>query len=144
MEARCCNGWITPGGVVPQGGGQGRGVSGPATVGPNSAVGANSTNSSVSIGTLNFNSTAPSTNGNGQQSQVISLSGVSQPAVLSVSYNQGSQPVVNQSSLSLVDAVLGLGTSASNSTSNSNSNGNSSDDAITALAQSLISSNKNS
>ncbi|MGZ3389277.1 MAG: hypothetical protein ACXVCF_06755, partial [Isosphaeraceae bacterium] len=85
---------------------------------------------------------APSTNGNGQQSQVISLSGVSQPAALSVSYNQGSQPVVNQSSLSLVDAVLGLGTSASNSTSNSN--GNSSDDAITALAQSLISSNKNS
>jgi len=128
--------------LVPQGGGQGRGVSGPATVGPNSAVGANSTNSSVSIGTLNFNSTAPSTNGNGQQSQVISLSGVSQPAALSVSYNQGSQPVVNQSSLSLVDAVLGLGTSASNSTSNGN--GNSSDDAITALAQSLISSNKNS
>ena len=69
---------------------------------------------------------------------------MSQPAALSVSYNQGSQPVVNQSSLSLVDAVLGLGTSASNSTSNSNSNGNSSDDAITALAQSLISSNKNS
>ncbi|MGZ3469800.1 MAG: golvesin C-terminal-like domain-containing protein, partial [Isosphaeraceae bacterium] len=128
--------------LVPQGGGQGRGVSGTATVGPNSAVGANSTNSSVSIGTLNFNSTAPSTNGNGQQSQVISLSGVSQPAALSVSYNQGSQPVVNQSSLSLVDAVLGLGTSASNSTSNSN--GNSWDDAITALAQSLISSNKNS
>ncbi|MGZ3383732.1 MAG: SdrD B-like domain-containing protein [Isosphaeraceae bacterium] len=128
--------------LVPQGGGQGRGVSGPATVGPNSAVGANSTNSSVSIGTLNFNSTAPSTNGNGQQSQVISLSGVSQPAALSVSYNQGSQPVVNQSSLSLIDAVLGLGTSASNSTSNSN--GNSWDDAITALAQSLISSNKNS
>ena len=124
--------------LVPQGGGQGRGVSGPATVGPNSAVGANSTNSSVSIGTLNFNSTAPFTNGNGQQSQVISLSGVSQPAALSVSYNQGSQPVVNESSLSLVDAVLGLGTSASNS------NGNSSDDVITALAQSLISSNRNS
>jgi len=122
--------------LVPQGGAGVHGGSGPATVvGPNSAVGANSTNSSVSIGTLKFDSTAPSTNGNGQQSQVISLSGVSH-AALSVIYNQGSQPVVNQSSPSLVDAVIGLGTS--------NSNGSSSNDAITALAQSLISGKNNS
>jgi len=118
------------------------GGSGPATAGPPSAAGANSTNSSVSIGTLNFAATPPSTNGNGQQSQVISLSGVSQPAALSVSYSQGSQPVVNQSSPSLVDAAIGLGTSDGNGTSASNSNR--SEDALTALAQSLISGEENS
>jgi hypothetical protein len=50
--------------------------------------------------------------------------------------NQGSHPVVNQSAPSLIDAVIGLGTS--------NSNGSSSNNAITVLAQSLISSKRNS
>jgi hypothetical protein len=80
--------------------------------------------------------------GTTQQSQVISLSGVSQSAALAVSYSQGRQPVVNQSSPSVVDAVIGLGTS--NGTSTSTSNGSSSDDALTTLAKSLISGTRNS
>ena len=60
----------------------------------------------VSTGTQPTNGTSGRSS-----SQVITLSGVSQPAQLNVIYGPGSQPVVNQATPALVDAIIGLGIS---------------------------------
>ena len=114
--------------------------SGPAVlVNPPLSSGSAGTNDNlVGLGALDLSTSPPSTTGNSNNSsQVITLNGVSQPAPLSVAYSQGTQPVVNQASPTLVDTVIGLGTS-------SNANGASSNATITSLAQDIISSKKSS
>jgi hypothetical protein len=61
----------------------------------------------------------------------VTLSGVSSPTPVSVIYDSSTQPVVNQSSPTAVDTILGLGLS-----SQSGSN-----DVVTTLARALLSGN---